>query len=271
MKKILITGCSGYIGSHLCHLLQDKYEIHGLDIEFPNTPISKFYKIDIDNQFSIDCDYDAVVHLAALIKVGESQKIPLRYYKTNVQGTINVLTGVNTKNFIFASTGAAESCSSVYAITKLAAEEFVKRMSPSHTIFRFYNVIGSTIATTKNEEGLIRNLIAALETGTFTICGSDYPTKDGTCVRDYVHVNEICKSIEIAIETPANNIECLGHGIGHTVKEIVDIFQNVNNCKFDVVYGPRREGDSADCVLKSVSLYIKPTYTIEDMLKLGTK
>ena len=83
MKKVMITGCSGYIGSHLCKLLEGKYEIHGLDIHEPIVPINKFYQVDINRLFTIPDQteaYDAVIHLAALVNVGESEKMPIMYY-----------------------------------------------------------------------------------------------------------------------------------------------------------------------------------------------
>ena len=106
-------------------------------------------------------------------------------------------------------------------------------------------------------------------TGSFTIFGNDYTeSHDGTCVRDYVHVNEICGALIDAIEKPSNNIECLGHGVGYTVKEIVSLFQQVNDCDIDVKYGPRRKGDLPSSVLEDVSPYMKHLYTLEELLKI---
>lgn len=281
MKKILITGCSGYIGSHLCKMLEGKYEIHGLDINDPVVPVSKFYKVDINRLFTIPDQtdpYDAVVHLAALVNVGESEKKPIIHYITNLNGTMNVMNKVSTKNFIFASTGAAEGCASAYGISKRAAEDCVQEFYTKHrpsqyTIFRFYNVIGSNwgIAPT-NKDGLMYNLFKAIESGEFTIYGNNYSeSRDGTCVRDYVHVLEICNAINLAIETPSNSVECLGHGVGYTVKEIAEIFKRINNLNFDIKYGPRRKGDLSVSVLKDVSSYMENKFTIEDFLKVGQK
>jgi UDP-glucose 4-epimerase len=87
-------------------------------------------------------------------------------------------------------------------------------------------------------------------------------------VRDYVHVNEICEALQEAIEKPSNSVECLGHGVGYTVKEIVNLFQKVNDVDFDVVYGPKRKGDLAVSVLEDVSPYMKNLYTMEQLLKV---
>jgi len=278
MKKIMITGCSGYIGSHLCKLLEGKYEIHGLDINDPIVPITKFYKVDINRLFTIPDQtelYHAVIHLAALVNVGESEKMPIMYYITNLNGTMNVLNKIPTNNFIFASTGAAASCESAYGVSKRAAEDCVREYFTRHqpdvpyTMFRFYNVIGSSYGIRPtNPDGLMYNLIKAKETKEFTIYGNDYDTKDGTCVRDYVHVIEICTALEKAIENPANTLENLGHGAGYTVKEMVDLFTKINDCEIDVKYGPRRKGDIPISVLENVSSYMEQLYRFEDLLDL---
>lgn len=278
MKKILITGCSGYIGSHLCKMLEGKYEIHGLDIRDPLVPIDKFFPIDINRPFAsteYDAEYDAVIHLAALVNVGESEQMPIMYYITNLNGTMNVLNKIPTKNFIFASTGAAALCESAYGISKRAAEDCVveyctKRHPKDYTMFRFYNVIGSSYGIKPtNPDGLMYNLMQAKDRGEFTIFGNDYDTPDGTCVRDYVHVMEICNALEQAIEKPANGLENLGHGVGKTVKEMVELYKNVNNTEFNVKYGARRKGDAAVSVLDNPSTYMKHLYELKDLLRIS--
>jgi len=275
MKKIFITGCSGYIGSHLSNMLANDYEVHGLDIEEPQAPLNEFYRCDINRQFVIpnDIEYDSVIHLAALVRVGESEQIPIKYYITNLNGTMNVINKIKTKNFIFASTGAAQDCSSAYGISKRAAEDVVREYCTKHkqqdyTIFRFYNVIGNDGYEPTNPDGLMYNLIKARTTKEFTIFGDDYNTSDGTCVRDYVHVNEICDALKQAIEKPSNSTECLGHGVGKTVIDIVNMFKEVNNIDFEVKVGPRRKGDIESSVLANVSPYMRNLYTIDQLLKV---
>jgi UDP-glucose 4-epimerase len=274
MKKILITGNSGYIGSHLTKMLQDEYEVYGLDIKPPQLMPKTQYNVDIRKLFDGEQEFDAVIHLAALVNVGESEKMPIQYYITNLNGTMNVLNKIKTKNFIFASTGAADSCESAYGTSKRAAEDVVREYCTQHrptpyTIFRFYNVIGSDGFAPTNPDGLMYNLMKAKESGEFTIFGTDYGQSwDGTCVRDYVHVMEICDALKQAIEKPSNSVECLGHGVGHTVKEIVNMFQKVNDCDFDVKQGPRRKGDLASSVLEDVSPYMRNLYTMEELLKV---
>jgi UDP-glucose 4-epimerase len=281
MKKILITGCSGYIGSHLCKRLESEYEIYGLDIRPNEHPVTQFFQADINRPLEVGFEFDAVVHLAALVNVGQSEEMPIQYYITNLNGTMNVLNKIQTKNFIFASTGAADLCESAYGVSKRAAEDVVREYCTVHnptpyTIFRFYNVIGSSGYAPTNPDGLMYNLMRSEYTREFTIFGNDYDTPDGTCIRDYVHVDEICEAIRIAIEEPANKIECLGHGVGYTVKEIVDIFERVNDTRLSegtdeaitVSYGPRRQGDAAVSVLEDVSKYMKNLYSIDELLRL---
>lgn len=277
MKKILITGSSGYIGSHLCKFLENKYEIHGLDIVDPTIPISKFYKLDINRPLSITDQtepYHAVIHLAALVNVGQSQQTPIIYYITNINGTMNVLSKIPTNNFIFASTGAAKDCGSVYGVSKKAAEDCVveyctKHKIQNYTMFRFYNVLGSLHGINPtNKDGLMHNLIKAAETKEFKIFGNDYNTIDGTCIRDYVHVNEICNAIMLSIETPANGLENLGHGVGYSVKQMVELFKSVNNVDFEIAYVSRRLGDLETSVLENPSKYMTQLYELKDLLKI---
>lgn len=272
MKKILITGNSGYIGSHLTKLLEKDYEVYGLDKNPEIAKTTKFVQTDITSTIGANIKFDAVVHLAALVNVGESVNHPTAYMLTNVIGSLNVLQGVETDNFIFASTGAAEGMQSPYGITKRLAEDCIKEMCKvrklPYTIFRFYNVIGTDGFEPTNQDGLMYNLMRAPDIGYFTIFGNDYNTRDGTCVRDYIHVTEICNSIKLAIEKPSNSIENLGYGKGHTVKEMVEMFKKVNQVDFEVRYIARREGDIEHSVLSNPSSYIKKVHKIEDLLKV---
>ena len=276
MKKVLITGNSGYIGSHLSKLLDGEYELYGLDLKNPQYPVTKHYKEDIRQHIPAkSIEFDAIIHLAALVNVGQSEEMPTDYYMTNFCGTLNVLNGIKCKNFIFASTGAAESCESVYGTSKKAAEDCVREWCEykklPYTTFRFYNVIGSDGFAPTNPDGLMANLIKAVDTGEFTIHGTNYErTSDGTCVRDYVHVMEICDAIKTAIEKPSNSIECLGHGVGYTVKEIVNLFCKVNDVDFTIKSGPRRKGDLPLSVLEDVSPYMRNLYTMEQLLSVST-
>jgi UDP-glucose 4-epimerase len=274
MKKILITGNSGYIGSHLSKLLDGDYELYGMDIAKPQYPVTKHYKHDIRQHVPANSiEFDCVIHLAALVNVGQSEIMPTDYYMTNFCGTLNVMNTVKFKNFVFASTGAAQDCKSAYGTSKKAAEDCVREWCTykkvPYTTFRFYNVIGTDGFEPTNPDGLMSNLIKAIDTGTFTIHGTDYEqSTDGTCVRDYVHVMEICEALKTAIEQPSNSIECLGHGVGYTVKEMVNLFCRVNDVDFSISSGPRRQGDLPVSILEDVSPYMKTLYSMEDLLKI---
>lgn len=274
MKKVLITGSSGYIGRHLVHTLSDDCEVTGLDIKYVPQRGAYFIQQDINNMVCLDEHYDTVVHLAALVNVGDSMKWPMCYYQTNVGGTLNVMERVSYDNFIFASTGAAAGGAvSPYAISKKTTESLVRNYctlnGKGHTIFRFYNVIGSAGYEPTNQDGLMYNLMKARETGEFNLYGNDYDTLDGTAVRDYIHVLEVCKAIGLAIKRPSNLIlENLGTGEGYTVQQIINTFKKVNGCDFKVNVMPRRAGDLAHSVLHDISPYMQKTYTLEQMLKV---
>jgi UDP-glucose 4-epimerase len=270
MKTVLITGSNGYIGSHLVKHLRGQYNILGLDTDTDRNSLENFLQIDIKNIKHVNIHVDCVVHLAALVKVNESVSNPISYYLTNTLGSINVLQKIKFNNFIFASTGSAEYCNNPYGISKRAAEDCVinycELYKKNYTVFRFYNVIGSSGFAPTNPDGLFYNLINATRTGKFTIFGDDYNTIDGTAERDYVHVDEICEAIKTAIENPANGLENLGHGQGFSVKQITTIFQNVNKTKFAVNYGPRRVGDLERSILSNPSVYLPNLYNIEELL-----
>ena len=274
MTRILVTGNSGYIGSHLCQLLNKNKDItiHGLDKNDPIISVDKFYKQNILDIQSIDDEYDCVIHLAAEVSVGESVRDPIKYYNTNVVGTLNVLKKIKTKRLVIASTGAAEQLNSPYGLSKRAMEEIVfqhcNETNIPVTVFRFYNVVGSDGIPPTNPDGLFYALINAVTTKTFIIFGDDYNTKDGTCVRDYCHVNEICNALEAAITISTNQIENLGHGVGTTVREMSELFKNVNNVDFKVNLGPRRSGDVEYSVLSNPSKFMKKLYSVSELLKL---
>lgn len=275
MKKILITGNSGYIGSHLCQLLNNKYEVWGLDLNKSQFSLANHVIADISHMSEVKCDlpkFHSVIHLAAKVRVNESVRIPSEYYHTNLFGTMAVLNHISCDNFIFASTGCAEYCNNPYAISKRAAEDVISqqclKLGIDHTIFRFYNVVGSLGFPPTNPDGLFYNLMRAKQTGLFNIFGNDYQTKDGTALRDYVHVDEICRAIQMAIEKPANGLENLGHGSGHTVLEIAELYQKVNAVRFRIEYQNRRTGDLERSVLDNPSKYMLKLYELDELVKV---
>jgi len=275
MKKILITGNAGYIGSHLSKMLISKggYELHGLDKQKPKISLAKHYLQDIqDIKWDMKDSYDCVIHLAAEVAVGRSVKNPILYYTTNTQGTLNVLRNIITKRFIHGSTGSAGPMNNPYGISKRGAEDivdqFCRENSIPFTTFRFYNVTGCDGIDPTNPDGLMWNLMNAEKTGVFNLFGDDYNTEDGSAVRDYTHVNEICTALVSAIEESTNQIENLGHGVGTTVKQMVELYKKVNHCDFQIKICGRRQGDLERSVLDNPSKFMQKLYTMEELLKV---
>jgi UDP-glucose 4-epimerase len=276
--KILITGNSGYIGSHLTKLLSKRQdlELYGLDRNSPLLPVKKhaLNNIILSDPFlwPTDFEFDCVIHLAAEVAVGRSVSNPILYYQTNTLGTLRVLQDLKFKRFVHASTGSAGPMNNPYGISKRASEEIVdqycKDNSIPFTTFRFYNVTGTDGIDPTNPDGLMWNLMNAQKTGVFNLFGDDYNTRDGSAVRDYTHVNEICNALEQAIDRSTNQIENLGHGVGTTVKQMIDLYKTVNNCDFEVRVCPRRDGDLERSVLDNPSSFMQKLYTMEDLLKI---
>jgi UDP-glucose 4-epimerase len=275
--KVLITGNSGYIGSHLTQFLLNKrpsLELYGLDKSKPIVPIERFSWNDITMPGYIkwqtdNIEFDCVIHLAAEVGVGRSVLNPILYYKTNTLGTLRILQDIKFKRFIHASTGSAGPMNNPYGISKRSAEEIVdqycKERSIPFTTFRFNNVTGSN-GIAPRADGLFAKLIQAQETGVFNLFGDDYNTQDGSAVRDYTHVEEICQAVDQAINRSTNQIENLGHGVGTTVKQMIEIYKKVNNCDFEVVVCPRRAGDLESSVLGIPSPFMQKLYTMEELL-----
>ena len=278
MKKVLVTGSNGYIGQNLVKKLQHKMcWVTGLDrVTRTYNHGDEFILQSILDTNELDDEYgneyDTVIHLAAYVQVGMGQKAAMDYYRTNVIGTMNMLERVDYKNFIFASTCQA-GAPNVYGHTKHIAEGIIRNYcalnDKKYTIFRFGNVVGGTNLT--NTDGLMYNLIKAKETGTFNLYG------DGSALRDYVHVNEVCYAIMKAIDRPSYvpgaevqpMFEYLGRGKHATVMECIEAFKKVNNCDFEVVVKPKREGDVEESTLFPISAYMPPNiYTLESMMTI---
>ncbi len=276
--KVLITGNAGYIGSHLTKLLSKRkdIELYGLDRNKPQLPVKEqsWNNIAMPGYFLWDTDFefDCVIHLAAEVAVGRSVTNPIVYYKTNTLGTLRILQELKYKRFVHASTGSAGPMNNPYGISKRASEEIVdqycKERSIPFTTFRFYNVTGSDGIMPTNPDGLMWNLMNAQKTGVFNLFGDNYDTLDGSAVRDYTHVNEICNALELAIDKSTNQIENLGHGVGTTVKQMIELYKNVNHCNFETIICPRREGDLERSVLDNPSPFMQKLYTIEELLRI---
>lgn len=219
---------------------------------------------------------EAVIHFAAYSLVGESVANPLKYYENNLNGTCKLLQAIvdcKVKYVIFSSTAATYGepehvpvteeertlPTNPYGETKLAMERMfawaARANGPKYVALRYFNACGAhesgEIGEAHNPEThLIPNILAAAAgRRTLTLYGDDYPTRDGTCVRDYVHVTDLARAHIAALEYLAQGGESdvfnIGTERGFTVKEILDAAQKVTGKKIDAVYGARRAGDPA--------------------------
>ena len=276
-KTALITGATGYIGSHVTKTLYDYgFHVTALDFDEYKNDITNYCHNLIIKDIRYDqlntSEYDVVVHLAGLISVNESMLIPTEYYKTNLFGTINVLENVKYKKFIFASTAGCFDPISPYAKSKLAAEDVIRQIAKNYTIFRFFNVAGNNgIFKQYGDSTHLIRVAAEVASGkrqSLTIFGDDYSTLDGTCIRDYVHVQDLSNAIlNAALDESINNMpyECIGSSKSYTNLEVANIMREVSGNNFSICFGPRRRGDPAVLTVDTQSKYITPKYDIWDM------
>lgn len=261
MKRVLVTGASGYIGSHLVRYLSslNKYDIYFMWKHNEND-LDGYgkYALSYSGDVSSDGDlkelsfkhgsFDTVIHLAAKVSVAESMEKPYKYFDTNVNGTYNVLDIIQPENFIFASTAAAFNPISPYALSKSMCEHIIRQKAENYTIFRFFNVAGS--------DGVNRQIgpathiirvaaeVAAGKRPYMELFGTDYHTFDGTCIRDYIHVLDLVEAIERAIDRPKNTkYECLGSGDTYSNRQVINTMKEVSGIDFEVREAPRRPGD----------------------------
>lgn len=282
--KVLLTGGAGYIGSHVAKLLTKKgYHviiIDNLSSSIPKKIYGKLYKIDLSEEIEVLEIFkkekpEVVLHFAGFISVPESLEKPFLYYENNVGNTIKLLSamkkaGIN--NFLFSSSAAVYGIPEVipvseeaelkpinpYGETKAIVEKILRDMARTKEInyisLRYFNVAGA------DPEGEIgpnykqptHLIIRALKTAKgeypyLEIYGTDYPTYDGTCIRDYIHVMDLAEVHLLAMEHLLSTKESLvlncGYGRGFSVKEVVSTVKKVTNIDFKVVETGRRPGD----------------------------
>ena len=297
--KILVTGGTGYIGSHtIVELLKRGYEVVAVD-DFSNSkPIVldrlkeitgqeiNFYELDVCDKEKLRKVFDkekidAVIHFAGFKAVGESVAKPLMYYRNNLDSTLTLLEVMNeygVKKIVFSSSAtvygdpeelpikenARLKTTNPYGTTKLYIEGILKDVyiadnDYSIAILRYFNPVGAHESGLLGEDpnGIPNNLmpyivkVAEGELPHLNIFGDDYETRDGTGVRDYIHVVDLAlghiKAIEYIDKHTGIDYYNLGTGVGYSVLEMVNAFSEVN--KVDVPYeiAPRREGDIAEC------------------------
>lgn len=287
MKTILVTGGAGYIGSHTTkYLIGNGYNVVVLDNlvyghkEAVLTP--NFEQIDLADKPALDMVFkkhkiDAVIHFAAYTYVGESATQPQKYYWNNVANTLNLLDAMlenGVKNIVFSSTCATygnpqytpldekhpQSPINVYGRTKLMMEQIMADYESAYGLkyaaLRYFNASGADAQGELGESHdpethLIPLVLQAIkgERANITVFGTDYDTTDGTCIRDYIHVEDLACAHQLAVEklfAGSDSLQInLGTGIGNSVKEIITAAEEVTGQKVPVVYGERRIGDPA--------------------------
>jgi len=282
---LLIMGGAGYIGSHTTkHLLDNNYECVVADnlIYGHKEAIDKravFINADLTDKDSLreifkNYKIDAVVHFAAFAYVGESVKEPQKYYKNNVVGTINLLEVMKefgVDKIVFSSTCATygepnytpidekhpQKPINPYGKTKLMIEsifeDYKKAYGLKYIALRYFNAAGASADCTIGESHtpethLIPLVLQAIKNRTAVkVFGTDYDTPDGTCIRDYIHVEDLALAHRLAVETldKYSGYINLGTGVGTSVKEIIDASERVSGKRCKVEYADRRAGDPA--------------------------
>jgi len=331
MKKILVTGGCGYIGSHtIIDLVENGFEVISVDNNSRSTPrilegIEKItgkkiknYKVDLcnyDDTFAIfqeNEDISGIIHFAAYKSVGESVELPLMYFENNLLSLINLLKCVQEfaiPYFVFSSSctvyGNPDSipvtektppkpAESPYGYTKQMGEQIINEFSKANPtqciLLRYFNPVGAhpTASIGELPIGKPANLVPAItqtamgKLPQMTVYGDDYPTRDGSCIRDYIHVCDIAHAHTLGLlylldEKTSSRCEVfnLGSGNGVTVLEAIRSFEKVSGVKLNYTIGPRRPGDVV--AIYADNQYVKDTlgweikYSLDEMMLTAWK
>jgi dTDP-glucose 4,6-dehydratase/UDP-glucose 4-epimerase len=216
--KVLITGHKGFIGSHLVKYLSD-YEVIGYDLKDGDDVL------DLKKLKKIDCD--VVVHLAAKCVVNESWEKPAEYFKTNIEGTANVLS-LGKRVILASSCAAGTPETSPYGLSKLACE----MMNP-YVSLRLANVYGEN--QDPKHGRAIDNFIRGAKKGEITIYG------DGGVRRDYIHVSDVCEAIRRTIESDITGVVGIGTGTQTSLSELIGMIKDIYNQTCEIKYKPARK------------------------------
>ena len=332
-KTIIVTGGSGYIGSHTIIELIETTSFNVVSIDnYSNSTEKTFdrielitgkkirnYQIDICNKTELERVFEentniiGIIHFAAFKSVGESVADPQKYYYNNINSLLNILDcslKYNISNFIFSSScsvygnidelpvkeatpiGKADS---PYAYTKQIGEEILKDYSKANSqlktiALRYFNPVGAHVSGLNGELPINKpNNLVPIITNTaigkiaqMTVFGDDYPTRDGTCIRDYVHVTDIAnahiKALDFLIENKNKSnfsIFNLGSGNGVSVLEAIAAFEKISGKKLNYQIGQKRDGDVgaiySDNSFSEKTLGWTPKYNLEDMMSSAWK
>lgn len=291
---ILVLGGAGYIGSHTVYelvkegadvVIADNLETGHIEAVHPD---ARFYQGDIRDRSFVDSVFekesiDAVIHFAANSLVGESMVNPLKYYDNNVCGTKVLLESMiahDVKKIVFSSTAATygepehipileddKTCpTNTYGETKLSMEKMMKWTDVAHGLkyvaLRYFNACGAhesgKIGEAHKPETHLIPLILQVPLGQrdhISILGDDYDTKDGTCVRDYIHVTDLAQAhilaVKYLLDGNESNVFNLGNGVGFTVKEVIETAKKATGKEIKAVTEGRRAGDPATLIASS--------------------
>lgn len=293
--KVLVLGGAGYIGSHTVYRLVEEGAqvviIDNLETGFKAAvhPEAAFYEGDLRDRAFVDSvldaekDIDAVIHFAANSQVGESMVNPLKYYDNNLCGTkvlLESLVAHGIDKIVFSSTAATygepervpiletdrTEPTNTYGETKLSMEKMFKWVGKAHGLryvsLRYFNACGAhvsgKIGEAHNPETHLIPLILQVPNGKrdhISIFGTDYPTKDGTCIRDYIHVTDLAQAHILAVKYlmagKESNVFNLGNGVGFTVREVIETAEKLTGQSIKVVEEGRRAGDPAVLIASS--------------------
>jgi len=323
MKKILVTGGAGYIGSHTIIELLENTDCEVISADnYCNSTAKTFerikeitgktvknYTIDLCDGAAVkkmmdeNKDIDGIIHFAAFKSVPESVEKPLLYYHNNIVSLINIL-AYRIPNFIFSSScsvygnieklpvNEATSLNAIspYGYTKQIGERLITDFTHSNArvkavLLRYFNPVGAHVSGKIGEVPLQRpaNLVPVItqtaigKMNETTVFGNDYNTRDGSCIRDYVHVSDIARAHVDALSylgknknAPSCSTFNLGTGSGVSVLEMINTFEKVSGTKLNYRIGARREGDVAsiysDSSLANKTLGWAPKYSLDDMM-----
>lgn len=312
--KILVVGGAGYIGSHMVKKLakagNDVVTLDNLSYGYRDAvKYGEFVEGDLGDDAVLDKlfkagDIDAVMHFAGFIQVGESMTKPAMYYHNNVTNTLTLLDAMlrhHVKNFIFSSTAAIfgepeytpidekhrKQPINPYGHSKLMIEQVLDDYDAAYglraTCLRYFNAAGADPDGELGErhvpETHLIPLILQAASGRredIKVFGDDYQTDDGTCVRDYIHINDLCDAHLLALQKMMRDDQSarynLGNGKGFSVKQVIDIAREISGNDFKVSIEPRRAGDPAvlvaDATLANQTLDWKPEFAdLESIVK----
>ena len=304
--KILVVGGAGYIGSHMVKMLHhaghDVVTLDNLSNGYRDSVLyGEFFEGDIADRPFLDelfskHQFDGVMHFASFIQVGESVEKPAMYYVNNVSNTLTLLSAMveaGIKSFIFSSTAAIfgepeyvpidEKHSKLpinpYGQSKLMIEQMLSDFDRAYGLksvcLRYFNAAGADADGELGErhvpETHLVPLVLQAASGrrdNISIFGTDYDTPDGTCIRDYIHIEDLCSAHLLALESLVNGgdsrVYNMGNGQGYSIRDVIDTVKKVTGTNFKVVEAPRRDGDPARLVADSKQLQAdlgwKPKY-----------